>query len=77
MPCAVRTFIEYPDALVQIWSHVFGKDHLNIDVRGRSLVVTEAPFTPDPLRKDMDEVYMSVPCARGFSSFCTSFEGSI
>lgn len=29
---------------------------MNTDVRGRSLVVTEPPFNPETLRKDMDEV---------------------
>ena len=41
---------------IEIWKHVFGSEHLNIHPSGQSLVVTEAPFTPESLRQDMNEV---------------------
>jgi len=41
---------------IEIWQRVFGPTHLNINPTNHSLVLTEAPCTPESLQNDMNEV---------------------
>lgn len=41
---------------LEVWQRVFGSPHLNINPSNSYLTVTEAPFTPEALQNDMNEV---------------------
>ena len=45
---------------VDVWNRVFGKAGLHIKPTDSTLLLTEAPFTPEPLQNDANEVIFEV-----------------
>jgi len=41
---------------IEVWTRIFGKDHLNIVPSDATLVVTESPLNPESLQNDLNEV---------------------
>lgn len=41
---------------IDVWTKLFDVNHLNINPANNGLVLTEAPFTPEPLLHEMNEV---------------------
>eukprot|EP01041_Mallomonas_annulata_P003899 gene3899-7780_t len=41
---------------IEIWQRIFSSTHLNLNTEQSSLVITEAPFTPEALQNEMNEV---------------------
>ena len=61
-----------------VWNRVFGRHGLNIKPTESILVVTDAPFTPEPLQNDMNEVIFEEfefqQCLRRPSAWFSAYE---
>lgn len=61
-----RGFLTNWGCELEVWQRVLGQSHLNVNPTNCFLTVTEAPFTPETLQNDMNEVVFEDFGFRGY-----------